>query len=524
MKLTQIVERLRKEGIKVNFDSSKKPTSIDASDKPIPDEQLKVVNEPYNFNSTGDRKWEVIHALQANEDRYGKERVKDAQDIIKSTAQLIDTKGLKDIIQNSLGGEKYDYIAVLGSGDNLNGVLMRYVNEVVGPADIIEISKFKYDRLEDAIDWERAERDQQKTLENYKEKVAKGEVEDINKGPMLVADLLRDRIRRQKEQGPGPYTLMSTGQLANIRRYYYTKYELGSDEWNPNFAEYYKTRIRPAIYDVFMECLREGSRLLIVDDNISSGTDFRLLFAGLDNIADKLLQFEQNRYTAARARVASLNRDIQKMNLENDLEKRRVEKYNSEQERLAGRSKSFTKQEYKPIHTKKMIETLQQQIPQAQQASEEIGDIVFNLERRQKNIKGFVLYTLDSLDYKTPAQYADYLKAQEKRRKDKEEQERQEKEDYIAARRPRNRTNEISLRKLLASMLNENTNVKTVKITIPNEQILRRINSTPTFSRLSRLKLKVGDNIERVNHKQYSDMVRLYPLLNVTVQELDNEN
>lgn len=63
-------------------------------------------------------------------------------------------------------------------------------------------------------------------------------------------------------------------------------------------------------------------------------------------------------------------------------------------------------------------------------------------------------------------------------------------------------------------------NVKTVKITIPNEQILNRINSTPTFSRLSRLKLKVGENIENVNHAQFSDMNRLYPLVGVTIEEI----
>ena len=62
-------------------------------------------------------------------------------------------------------------------------------------------------------------------------------------------------------------------------------------------------------------------------------------------------------------------------------------------------------------------------------------------------------------------------------------------------------------------------NIKTVKITIPSEEILKRINSTPTFSRLSRLRLKVGENLENVNHKQYADMKRLYPMMGVSVEE-----
>lgn len=63
-------------------------------------------------------------------------------------------------------------------------------------------------------------------------------------------------------------------------------------------------------------------------------------------------------------------------------------------------------------------------------------------------------------------------------------------------------------------------NIKAIKITVPNEQILKRLNSTPTFNRLSRLKLQVGENFENVNHAQFADMVRLYPLIGVTVEEV----
>ena len=72
----------------------------------------------------------------------------------------------------------------------------------------------------------------------------------------------------------------------------------------------------------------------------------------------------------------------------------------------------------------------------------------------------------------------------------------------------------------IREMINKVRNIKTVKITVPNEQILKRLNSTPTFNRLSRLKLQVGENIENVNHKQFADMVRIYPLIGVTVEEV----
>ena len=63
-------------------------------------------------------------------------------------------------------------------------------------------------------------------------------------------------------------------------------------------------------------------------------------------------------------------------------------------------------------------------------------------------------------------------------------------------------------------------NIKAVKIIIPNERVLKILNSTPAFNRLSRLKLNVGENVENVNHRQYADMKRLYPVLSVSVEEI----
>ena len=63
-------------------------------------------------------------------------------------------------------------------------------------------------------------------------------------------------------------------------------------------------------------------------------------------------------------------------------------------------------------------------------------------------------------------------------------------------------------------------NIKQVKIVIPNETILKRVNSTPALKRLSRLNLVVGENFENVNHYQFSEMKRMYPILNIKITEL----
>lgn len=63
-------------------------------------------------------------------------------------------------------------------------------------------------------------------------------------------------------------------------------------------------------------------------------------------------------------------------------------------------------------------------------------------------------------------------------------------------------------------------NVKQVKIVITNEAILKRVNSTPTLKRLSKLNLVVGENTENVNHYQFSEMQRMYPILGIDIIEL----
>jgi hypothetical protein len=63
-------------------------------------------------------------------------------------------------------------------------------------------------------------------------------------------------------------------------------------------------------------------------------------------------------------------------------------------------------------------------------------------------------------------------------------------------------------------------NVKTVEITVPNEKILQRIKSTPALRSLSRLELKVGVNTENVNHFQFNNMMRMFPIAGCQIKEI----
>lgn len=63
-------------------------------------------------------------------------------------------------------------------------------------------------------------------------------------------------------------------------------------------------------------------------------------------------------------------------------------------------------------------------------------------------------------------------------------------------------------------------NVKKVRITIPNSHVLRIVRTTPLFQRLTKLKLQLGENIEQVNHYQFSEQIRMFPIIGAKVEEI----
>jgi hypothetical protein len=75
---------------------------------------------------------------------------------------------------------------------------------------------------------------------------------------------------------------------------------------------------------------------------------------------------------------------------------------------------------------------------------------------------------------------------------------------------------------------NNKRNIKTIKLYIPNIHILKRIKTTPSLNQWFRSDLKVGDNIENVNHVQFHNIMKLFSSWDyfkkqgVTVEEIIN--
>lgn len=62
-------------------------------------------------------------------------------------------------------------------------------------------------------------------------------------------------------------------------------------------------------------------------------------------------------------------------------------------------------------------------------------------------------------------------------------------------------------------------NTKKINIIIPNEIILNKITKTPAF-RMHGRNLEVGDNIQYVNHVQFSHIMRMLPIAGCEIMEV----
>ena len=63
-------------------------------------------------------------------------------------------------------------------------------------------------------------------------------------------------------------------------------------------------------------------------------------------------------------------------------------------------------------------------------------------------------------------------------------------------------------------------NLKKIQVTVESEEVARLINSTPAFNKILRQPVKVGTIEERVNHWQYSQALRMLPIVGAKVTEL----
>lgn len=250
------------EGAKVTFDpdtlSSPEPTvtSIAISVPPIDGEQLQTTSGLRKTNF-----YNVYYSLRSDPSSKVP-NVKKSEDALKQHPEKINSNELKNLILKTLKSQlpKVDYIGFLESSAPLNNLLLDTIKNIYGVSDdrVINISKIRYEKIDDAVDWERFRRES----DSIKNEIIKFLYKTAEKEPS--------------------YSIKKTGTTpTKIIQRLHSKYDLGL---HPNLSN----QPLPPIYEVFVKCITQGKTLLIIDDNVHSGTDFKKIFERVDELIIKL--------------------------------------------------------------------------------------------------------------------------------------------------------------------------------------------------------------------------------------------
>ena len=254
IKLTDILREVV-EGAKVDFmDDNTTPTSIQISQQPLAGEQLQTVD--------GVRKTDSFNVYYSLESDPKATNIKNSQDALKYHADLINDGDLKKVIQASLKGKitKVDYIGYLESKGELNQKLLELTQQIYPEARVVRIAKMEYTEIDDAIDWDQ-----------------------FRKESKAIQDSILAYLYKTAQEKP-TYKIRKSGEVqSSIIQRMHSKYDLGL---NPNI----KNKALPPIYDVFVDCITKGKKLLIVDDNLHTGTDFLKIFRAVDELSKKMTE------------------------------------------------------------------------------------------------------------------------------------------------------------------------------------------------------------------------------------------
>ncbi len=241
------------EGAKVDFEDGV-PVDITISSKPISGEQLITVDGVRSTNN-----YDVYYSLESNPKA---DNIKPSQDALKYNADKISEGELRELIIKTLKSRlsKVDYIGFLESKGTLNNMLLSVIKDIYNVSDenTIFVKKLEYKFIDNAVDWNQFQKESetiQKAILNFLEKTS---------------------------QTPGPYKIRKSGEVqSSIIQRLHSKYDLGL---NPNEPD----KPLPPIFDIIVDCISNKKTLLIIDDNIHSGTDFFKIFGDINKLIDKM--------------------------------------------------------------------------------------------------------------------------------------------------------------------------------------------------------------------------------------------
>ena len=423
IKLIDLIKKIE-EGAKVTFDDPNaqdpNPTDIQISWKPIEGEQMMSYN-----HQTKKEGYTVFYSLISAPDETN---VKHAQDALKYHAELINQAELKDLLGhtvkisllNAVESKKIDYIGYLESAGNLNKALLNVMKELFNVPDenIIDIEKVAYQNIDDAVNWEKFDRLDQKT----KDMIIKYLYQTRGVAPGEQADNARvsnkdGEVIKLGSYNPGPYKIKkSPGEGGStpgrVVAQLHSKYNFGM---NPNIDPDYdplsleglseeQLKLIPPIYRKLVDCILNRKTLLIIDDNIHSGDDFRKIFRKVDELAEKIrdglakscgnqielekeIKGRSDKLKEVEAKILAIRNDLTKIS-RNSREAKELEKKIAEEQ---GKQKN-------------LIEKIKELGKIKIEYTNRIENLTKPTRDLYKRLFGYVLYTLEDEDIKKTKQ------------------------------------------------------------------------------------------------------------------------
>jgi len=213
--------------------------------------------------------------------------------------------------------DRVDYVVRIGSSEGLVKKMADHFKNIYPSIQIIDIPKIEYFSAEETINWEEYEKKVQSELSipRYDSKgnplpshsrtkdLVKEWIEDINK-------MLEEKIKKGDTTG---FNIRSSGKQGGVRSALKPKYDTASEEF-----------INAVHHCVFGNAEGDFGKMIIIDDNVNQGNDFRDISHKILEILAGIIDLTKNVTAESLVELGIFNKikdNYQKIQIQKNVEK-----------------------------------------------------------------------------------------------------------------------------------------------------------------------------------------------------------
>ncbi len=259
----KLIDIILKEGIYVDLKDQAEPGVKDSHEANYIDISIKTKPQDQFIYNPGKRKINNYTVFHSFEPKPGIERLQDVQDAIKKHSELMYRPVLEQAMNAISTNLEFSYIACLGSSEKLSNKLASVAADKwnVPKENVLFIPKLQYVDADAMLD-----------------RVSFDNLTDKSHIKKKILDYI-EKAKEYIEQGTGWEIKKSKTTGSDVIQRLHTKYNIGK---HPTVD----IKSPPKIYEAILNCLKNRQKLLIVDDNVHTGTDFAKLFKIIDTFPE----------------------------------------------------------------------------------------------------------------------------------------------------------------------------------------------------------------------------------------------